>query len=149
MFACDREDSKMTEPTASRSANMRAIRSKDTQPELRVRRLAHSLGFRFRLHRTDLPGKPDLVFPRHRLVVFVHGCFWHGHGCKRGGKGPKSNTAYWNPKIERTRARDSAAKIALEQLGWRVEVLWECELVDKSKLEARIYSAIRGPNVRS
>lgn len=112
----------------TRSANMSAIRSKDTKPELKVRRAAHAMGLRFRLHRRDLPGNPDLVFPRHRIALFVHGCFWHGHGCKRGGSGPKSNTSYWAPKIERTQKRDAAAREALEARGWRVVVLWECEL---------------------
>jgi DNA mismatch endonuclease (patch repair protein) len=120
---------------------MRAIRSKDTKPELRVRRLAYGMGLRFRLHRSDLPGNPDLVFPRHKLAVFVHGCFWHGHGCKRGGQGPKSNTDYWGPKIDRTRARDIAAKGALEELGWHVAVLWECELTSDEQIKSLIAAA--------
>jgi DNA mismatch endonuclease (patch repair protein) len=121
---------------------MRAIKSKNTKPELRVRKLAHTMGLRFRLHRSDLPGNPDLVFPRHRLALFVHGCFWHGHGCKRGGRGPKSNVSYWGPKIERTRARDVAARAALEQLGWRVAVLWECELKSNDEIRTRIRDAL-------
>ncbi|MEO6256474.1 MAG: very short patch repair endonuclease [Sphingomicrobium sp.] len=132
----------MNSTSAVRSANMRAIRSKDTKPELQVRRLAHAMGLRFRLHRSDLPGKPDLIFPRHRLVLFVHGCFWHGHGCKRGGRGPKSNTDYWGPKIERTRARDASAQQDLETLGWRVAVVWECELTDSEWIRSRIRAAI-------
>lgn len=111
-----------------RSANMRQIRSRDTNPELVVRKAAHKLGLRFRLARTDLPGKPDLVFPRHQAVVFVHGCFWHGHGCKRGGRGSKSNTHYWAPKIERTRNRDARNVRALRRMGWRVLVLRECQI---------------------
>lgn len=111
-----------------RSVNMARIRSKATEPEMKVRRAAHSMGLRFRLHRKDLPGTPDLTFPRHRLALFVHGCFWHGHGCKRGGAGPKSNVGYWGPKIERTRARDATARKNLEASGWRVEAFWECEL---------------------
>lgn len=130
----------MSTPTASRSANMSAIRSKNTKPELRVRRIAHSMGLRFRLHRSDLPGKPDLVFPRHKLALFVHGCFWHGHGCERGGQGPKSNTDYWGPKIGRTRFRDADAIRELESCGWRTAVLWECQL----KSEADIVAKIRG-----
>jgi DNA mismatch endonuclease (patch repair protein) len=113
---------------AQRSANMQAIRSKDTAPEIAVRRLAHKAGFRFRLHRTDLPGKPDMVFPKRRAIVFVHGCYWHGHGCKRGGKGSKSNVEYWGPKIERTRNRDETNRTKLEATGWRVLTIWECEL---------------------
>src|SRR5690242_11130619 len=99
-----------------RSANMRAIRSKDTLPERLVRSVAHNAGFRFRLHRKDLPGQPDLVFPKLRSVVFVHGCYWHGHGCKRGGGGPKSNQEYWGPKLSRTKARDAANIQKLEEL---------------------------------
>jgi DNA mismatch endonuclease (patch repair protein) len=114
---------------AQRSDNMRAIRSKNTGPEKLVRRLAHRAGFRFRLHRADLPGNPDLVFPKFRAVVFVHGCYWHGHGCRRGGSGSKSNIVYWGPKIERTKARDAANRARLEEQGWRVLTLWECSLV--------------------
>ena len=121
---------------------MSAIRSKDTKPEMLVRRTAHSMGLRFRLHRTDLPGKPDLVFPRYRLAIFVHGCFWHGHGCKRGGKGPKSNTDYWLPKIQRTRARDAASQDALRELGWRTAILWECELTSDDEVARLIEGAI-------
>jgi len=95
-----------------RSANMRAIRSKDMQPELKVRSLVHSLGFRFRLHRKDLPGKPDLVFPSRRKVIFVHGCFWHSHGCGLSHI-PKSNVAYWGPKLARNIARDHCNIAAL------------------------------------
>jgi DNA mismatch endonuclease (patch repair protein) len=122
---------------------MSAIRSKNTKPEMLVRRVAHSMGLRFRLHRTDLPGKPDLVFPRYRLAMFVHGCFWHGHGCKRGGKGPKSNTDYWLPKIQRTRARDVASQKALHDLGWRAAVLWECELTSDDQVKGLIKAAIK------
>jgi len=132
----------MSEVSQSRSANMSAIRSKDTKPEIRVRRVAHGMGLRFRLHRKDLPGNPDVVLAKHRLVLFVHGCFWHGHGCKRGGSGPKSNTGYWGPKIERTRARDAAAKAALTELGWHVAVLWECELTSDEAIRSRIRAAI-------
>jgi DNA mismatch endonuclease, patch repair protein len=132
----------LNEPSASRSANMSAIRSKNTKPEMRVRRIAHAMGLRFRLHRSDLPGHPDLVFPRHKLAMFVHGCFWHGHGCKRGGSGPKSNTGYWGPKIERTRARDVASKKALEDTGWNVAVLWECELTSDEAIRSHIRGAL-------
>lgn len=121
-----------------RSANMAKIRSADTKPEMMVRRLVHALGYRFRLHRNELPGKPDLVFPSRKKIVFVHGCYWHGHGCKVGGTGAKSNQAYWGPKIARNKERDAAAITALTQDGWKVLVVWECETRDGSKLEARL-----------
>lgn len=115
---------------AQRSAVMARVRGKDTKPEMIVRRTAHRLGHRFRLHRKDLPGSPDLVFPRRRAVVFVHGCFWHGHACRRGSRTPKSNAAYWSEKIARNRARDAASEAALVEMGWRVLVIWECEIRD-------------------
>lgn len=121
-----------------RSANMRAIRSKDTSPELKVRRTAHALGYRFRLHRRDLPGKPDLVFGRRKKVIQVHGCYWHGHGCAVGGTGAKSNQAYWGPKIARNRERDAAALAALSVGGWKALVVWECETKDAKKLALRL-----------
>src|SRR3981081_89619 len=98
----------------NRSANMRAIRSKDMQPELTVRSLAHRMGYRFRLHRKDLPGNPDIVFPRLRKAIFVNGCFWHGHDCSRGARVPKGNREYWLRKIGRNRERDRAAIAALK-----------------------------------
>jgi DNA mismatch endonuclease (patch repair protein) len=119
---------------------MRAIRSKDTGPERFVRSVAHNAGFRFRLHRKDLPGKPDLVFPKWRAVIFVHGCYWHGHGCARGGKGAKSNQEYWAPKLKRTRERDQMNAERLETLGWRVLTLWECETKDCTQLLSAIRS---------
>ena len=125
---------------AQRSANMQAIKGKGMKPELRVRRLAHRLGYRFRLHRADLPGKPDLVFPGRRKVIFVHGCFWHQHpepGC-RAAHTPRSNTDYWGPKLARNVARDSAAQAALREAGWGVLTLWECELKDDAALAAQI-----------
>lgn len=109
-----------------------------------MRSLAHRAGFRFRLHRSDLPGNPDMVFPRRKAVVFVHGCYWHGHGCRRGGTGAKSNVGYWGPKIERTKARDKSNLEKLEQGGWRVLTLWECELGDKEKLSARLTAFLIG-----
>ncbi|HVT14709.1 MAG TPA: very short patch repair endonuclease [Thermoanaerobaculia bacterium] len=111
----------------ARSRNMQRIRSKDTAPELAVRRALHGAGLRFRLHQNNLPGKPDLVLRKYRTVVFVHGCFWHQHpNCIHFGV-PSSNQAYWAPKLERTAARDKAHREALEALGWRVLVIWECE----------------------
>ena len=110
----------------SRSRNMSRIRSKDTTPELKVRSLLHSMGFRFRLHRRDLPGKPDIVLPRHRKIVLVHGCYWHGHDCKIAGRS-KSNVDYWRPKIDGNRERDKRNGDALRSAGWDVLVVWECE----------------------
>jgi DNA mismatch endonuclease (patch repair protein) len=125
---------------AQRSENMRAIRSKDTRPERAVRSIAHRAGFRFRLHRRDLAGKPDMVFPVRRAIIFVHGCYWHGHGCSRGGNGAKSNVDYWAPKLARTRARDEANRLKLEQDGWRVLTVWECELTEPEKVKDTIIS---------
>ena len=112
-----------------RSWVMGRIRSRDTVPERIVRSMLHRIGFRFRLHRKDLPGKPDIVLPKHRAIVFVHGCYWHGHGCKRG-RPPRSNQAYWSEKIAGNRARDDQHVYALKTLGWRPIVIWECELRD-------------------
>jgi DNA mismatch endonuclease (patch repair protein) len=123
-----------------RSRNMAAIRSKDMRPELAVRRLLHRMGFRFRLHRKDLPGTPDIVLISKRIAIFVHGCFWHQHktkGCLDGRK-PKSNTAYWNAKLERNIRRDRDNLEALRILGWRVLVVWECETRDLNSLQEKL-----------
>ena len=120
-----------------RSANMRAIRSTGMKPELRVRSLAHSLGYRFRLHRTDLPGKPDLAFGPRRKVIFVHGCFWHSHNCKTAHV-PKSNREYWGPKLDRNRIRDQKNIEALKANGWEALVIWECETHDETVLKKRL-----------
>jgi DNA mismatch endonuclease (patch repair protein) len=120
-----------------RSAVMRRVKGRDTTPERQVRRLLTSLGARYRLHRADLPGKPDIVLPGRRLAIFVHGCFWHGHDCARGARVPKANRDYWVAKISRNRARDVASRAALEAAGWRVETVWECDLRDAAVLEAR------------
>lgn len=117
---------------------MRAVRSKDTKPELLVRRLAHAMGYRFRLHRKDLPGSPDLVFPGRRSVIFVHGCFWHGHDCRRGARQPKDNADYWRAKVARNMARDARVLNELGEAGWRSMILWECELRDRDELGTRI-----------
>lgn len=106
---------------------MRAVKSKDTAPEMIVRSAAHGLGLRYRLHRRDLPGSPDLVFPIRRKVVFVNGCFWHGHNCARGAREPKTNVDYWRAKIARNVARDNCDLQALADAGWEVLTIWECE----------------------
>jgi len=110
-----------------RSENMRRIRCKGMKPEMLVRSLVHRLGYRFRLHAKDLPGKPDLVFRRQRKVIFVDGCFWHGHRCKEGKRVPKSNTGYWTEKIARNRHRDSISRKRLIAEGWKVLTIWECD----------------------
>ncbi|MBV9761890.1 MAG: DNA mismatch endonuclease Vsr [Acidobacteriaceae bacterium] len=116
---------------------MRAIRSKDMKPELAVRSLVHRMGYRYRLHRHDLPGRPDLVFPGRKKVIFVHGCFWHCHNCKTAHV-PKSNRDYWEPKLERNRTRDARNLVVLKTAGWQSLVLWECELNDPEDMRARI-----------
>jgi DNA mismatch endonuclease (patch repair protein) len=116
---------------------MRRVKWRDTAPELRLRKLLTGMGARYRLHRADLPGRPDIVFPGRRLAVFVHGCFWHGHDCARGARVPKANRAYWTAKIAANRARDLASRAMLEADGWRVEVVWECELKDPAALAER------------
>lgn len=123
-----------------RSALMSRIRGKDTGPELRVRSTAHALGYRFRLHRRDLPGTPDLVFPRLLKVVFVHGCFWHRHDGCRFAYSPKSNTAFWEAKFAGNVRRDGLALQQLEALGWQALVVWECETRDRQDLERRLAS---------
>lgn len=129
---------------ANRSENMRRIKGRNTTPELVVRRLAHMMGYRFRLHRRDLPGKPDLVFGPRRKVIFVHGCFWHQHQECRSGRIPGSNIGYWAPKLRRNQERDAAAQTALAALGWDVMVIWECEAKDQSGISSRIASFL-GP----
>ena len=127
----------MTTRSAKRTAIMRSIRKVDTHPELAVRRLFHAQGFRFRLHRRDLPGCPDIVLPRYRTVILVHGCFWHQHEDCKLARQPRINRGYWLPKLARNVARDKDTHGALERLGWRVEVVWECETRDRAQLEMR------------
>jgi DNA mismatch endonuclease (patch repair protein) len=114
-------------PEALRSRTMRAVKGKDTKPEWIVRRLLRSAGYRYRLHPKELPGKPDLVFFGRRKVIFVNGCFWHGHGCARGARQPKANAEYWTAKIDRNRERDIKHVAALRADGWKVQIIWECE----------------------
>lgn len=127
---------------ATRSRIMASVRSKDTKAEMRVRSTAHKLGFHFRLHRSDLPGKPDLVFPSRHVALFVHGCFWHGHDCLHGRRLPVTNAEYWRDKIRRNIERDARVQEELTGLGWRSAVVWECE-VEGSNL-ADIIAAILG-----
>lgn len=127
-----------TRTDPARSRTMRAVRSKDTTPELKVRRVVHALGYRYRLHRNDLPGKPDLVFGPRRKVIFVHGCFWHGHSCKRGNRQPKNNAHYWRKKIGGNIVRDAATLTALRDLQWQSLVIWECEISSEVALAQRI-----------
>jgi len=110
-----------------RSRNMMAIRNRNTKPEMRVRSLLHSLGYRFRLHRKDLPGKPDIVLPKHRTAIFVRGCFWHCHDCRWGSVTPKTRPEFWADKRGGNVTRDARNRITLEQAGWKVVIVWECD----------------------
>lgn len=125
-------------PQAKRSWIMSRVRGKDTSAEIKVRSLTHRLGYRFRLHRKDLPGKPDLVFTSRKKVILVHGCFWHGHECARGARTPKTNSEYWIEKIRKNSERDLKNNGLLESLGWDVLTVWECETKDIMKLEQTI-----------
>lgn len=143
-------------PPAVRSRMMSSIRARDTKPELQVRRYLHARGLRFRLVRKDLPGKPDLVLPRWRVAIFVHGCFWHGHAACRYATVPKTRPEFWITKIASNAARDSRSLAALLTLGWRVIVVWECALRDapdcslrnlEEVIRSRVQQAdIRGPS---
>lgn len=117
---------------------MSRIRGTDTGPEIAVRCIAHALGLRFRLHKKDLPGRPDLVFPRHRKVIFVHGCFWHGHSCRYGRPVPKTNRRFWKEKIEKNQARDRRVIRELRALGWSSIIVWECQLKKPERVSTRI-----------
>ncbi|MGE3302950.1 MAG: very short patch repair endonuclease [Hyphomonadaceae bacterium] len=121
-----------------RAAIMRAVRAAGTGPERIVRQALTRAGYRYRLQARDLPGKPDVVFRGRKKAIFVHGCFWHGHACKRGARAPKANAAYWRAKIARNVERDGANEAALAALGWETLALWECELRSASGLDARL-----------
>lgn len=129
-----------------RSRTMRAVRSRDTAPELSVRKMLRSLGFAggYRLHRKELPGKPDVVFLRRRKAIFIHGCFWHGHDCPRGSRMPATNASYWLPKIERNRQRDAKHLAELIRLGWDVLTVWECELRYPDVLAVKLTAFLSG-----
>lgn len=121
---------------------MSAVRGKNTGPEMKVRHLLHAMGYRFRLHRRDLPGTPDIVLPRHHTVIFVHGCFWHRHpDCKRT-TAPKTRVEFWTEKFERNVARDRLKEAALREMGWQVLVVWECETKSVETLRAKLAAAL-------
>ena len=111
---------------------MSSVRSKNTKPEMRVRSILHSNGLRFRLHRNDLPGSPDIVLPKFKTVIFVNGCFWHGHDCPKGRR-PATNLDFWNEKLDQNLRRDKENHAALQDMGWRVIVIWECEVVNATE----------------
>ncbi len=125
-------------PSEQRSSNMRAIKGSNTKPELLVRRMLHGMGYRYQLHRKDLPGKPDIVFGPRRKVIFIHGCFWHGHACKHGQRVPKTNTEYWTSKIAGNVERDRRQLEELSEASWTAMTLWECELRDADAVRARL-----------
>lgn len=128
---------------AQRSDRMSRVRSRDTKPELMVRRMVHKMGYRYRLHRRDLPGIPDLVFPSRRTIIFVHGCFWHGHACKRA-RLPRTHVVFWREKQSYNRVRDSANRRRLRRLGWKVTVVWECQLRDVLAVQKRLAAFLEG-----
>ena len=125
-----------------RSAVMRRVKGRDTAPELKLRKLLTRLGVRYRLHRKDLPGSPDIAMIGRRTAIFMHGCFWHGHDCKRGARQPKANAVYWLAKIGRNRTRDAETVAKLEAMGWRAVVVWECELKDEDVLRGRLNALV-------
>ena len=121
-------------PSEERSKTMRAVPQKDSKPEIVVRRALHGLGFRFRLHRADLPGTPDIVLPARQVAIFVHGCFWHRHSGCRLASSPRTRADFWQSKFDRNVKRDAAATLALEALRWRVLIVWECETRDTARM---------------
>jgi DNA mismatch endonuclease (patch repair protein) len=126
-----------------RSWNMSRIRSKDTEPELIVRSLLHKMGYRFRLHRKGLPGKPDIVLAKYKTVIFVHGCWWHRHNCHLGRRTPKSRTKYWLPKLAANKKRDKENRKELRRLGWEILVIWECQTKKLQRIIAKIISSLK------
>jgi len=125
---------------AQRSERMSLVRAKDTKPEMVVRRLVHAMGYRYRLHVRDLPGNPDMVFPSRNKVVFVHGCFWHRHGACKNTRWPKSKLDFWRPKLEQNHRRDKINRRRLGKLGWKVLVIWECQLSKLATVTERLRS---------
>ncbi len=127
-----------------RSRIMSRIKGRDTKPERIVRSLLHAMGYRFRLHRKDLPGKPDIVLSKHRKVIFVHGCFWHSHGgCRRAAR-PQANAEFWNKKLDSNIKRDKNTQAELKKLGWDFLVIWQCEMKDVGKLQENLQHFLRG-----
>ena len=131
-----------------RSANVSKIRAKNTSPEMAVRRLVHGMGFRYRLHVAALPGKPDLVFPRLRKIIQVHGCFWHRHRGCIDSHIPKTRVEYWKPKLARNQKRDRANEKALRRQGWEVLIIWQCEVNAAALLSERMAEFLRGTSTR-
>ncbi len=127
---------------------MQAVKTEDTGPELAVRRVLHSLGFRYRLHPKNLPGHPDIAMPGRRKIIFVHGCFWHSHDCRKG-HAPKSRLDYWEPKLRANRERDAAKAEQLRALGWDVLNVWQCETDDKEALKSKLIDFVTGPTKRA
>jgi DNA mismatch endonuclease, patch repair protein len=134
-------------PAYDRSAVMRAVKSRDTGPERAVRAMLRRIAPGYRLQRADLPGRPDIVYGRRRLAIFVHGCFWHGHDCPRGARAPKNNADYWRAKIARNRARDEKTLAAYAEMGWRTLVVYECELKEPAAVEAQLKRAVGAESV--
>ena len=135
--------------TIDRSENMRRIRSRDTAPELAVRKILREMGFSgYRVHRKDLPGKPDVTFIGRKKALFIHGCFWHGHECKEGAREPKSNQRYWQTKIEGNRIRDERHLTELEKLGWKTLIVWECDLMNREALENKLSAFMESPSTK-
>jgi DNA mismatch endonuclease (patch repair protein) len=122
---------------------MRAVKSRDTTPERIVRKLLRPIAPGYRLHRKDIPGRPDIAYPGRRIAIFVHGCFWHGHDCPRGARSPKANAEYWSAKIARNKARDATNLAALQEQGWRALVVWECELKEAQAVEQSLVALLR------
>ena len=131
-----------------RSEIMARVPSTGTKPELLVRKVAHGLGYRFRLHKENLPGRPDLVFPRHRKIIFVHGCFWHCHKHCKGAKRPVTNSVFWDQKLSRNMERDQQNAAALREEGWNILVVWECETRDQDRLIGKIFHFLKADNAR-
>jgi DNA mismatch endonuclease, patch repair protein len=129
-----------------RSRNMAAIRGKDTKPEIIVRTALHALGYRFRLHRKDLPGTPDIVLPKYKTVIFVHGCFWHSHDCRYGRVTPATRSEFWSDKRAATVTRDQRKKQALEEQGWQVLTIWECETRERGALSSLLQQRLNQPD---
>ncbi len=119
--------------------HMKKVRSKDTKPEMRLRRLVWAMSYRgYRTNLSTLPGKPDIAFTRHKRAIFLHGCFWHGHNCRAGRNVPKTNQAYWGPKLRRNKERDGETMAALKRIGWKTQIIWECELKEARKVKQKI-----------